>query len=308
MPTFLLELGWSTLRQSQTVFETARRDFGDVVTQAQRELITTAEETRPSSTTPTVSSTATLNDADVNTVASTPAEPSGPSSSQSVWNTQALFSRLQAALPPNVVSTVQSHIPESVKHASENIDLTQIRTNLLSEVQRIQGVTRAQAEEYVHKSEALLRETVKEAQEVLKDAVKVIPPEETGSTSSRFIQDRSDMSPEDAEVTRSAVVDAVVNSGKGKGEKVGAGVSAAGTRAGAFLTRLRHDPTIMRTDPESDRATKELYTTWIQKEVTSKKGGLEGEEWQTIIAKNLDDTANGQALMNLKETVGKLFF
>ena len=64
----------------------------------------------------------------------------------------------------------------------------------------------------------------------------------------------------------------------------------------------------MRTDPESDRATKELYTTWIQKEVTSKKGGLEGEEWQTIIAKNLDDTVNGQALMNLKETVGKLFF
>jgi len=245
----------------------------------------------------------------VNTAANTSAEPSDPSSSQSVWNTQALFSRLQSALPPNVVSIVQSHIPEAIKYASGNIDLAQMRTNLLSEVQRIQGVTRAQAEEYAHKSEALLREAVKEAQEVLKDAVKVIPPEETSSrlnsTSSGFNLDRSNMSLEDVEVTGSTVADAIVDSGKGKGVSVDAGMSAVSSRAEVFLTRLTHDPTIMRTDPALDSVTEELYAAWIRKEVASKNGGLEGEEWQTTITKNLEDPANGKALMCLKETVGK---
>lgn len=302
-PLLRLKLKWLTLGQSQTVFQTAQRDFGDIVPQVQRETSTTTEETRPSSTTPTASSIATLNDADVDTAANTSTEPSDPSSSQSVWNTQALFSRLQSALPPNVVSTVQSHIPRSIKHASGNIDLAQIRTNLFSEVQRIQGVTRAQAEEYAHKSEALLREAVKEAQGVLRDAVKVIPPEETNSrlnsTSSGSNLGGSNTSPEDVEVT---VTDATVDSEKG--------MSAVSSRAEVFLTRLTHDPTIMRTDPASDTVTKESYTAWIQKEVASKNGGLEGEEWRTTITKSLEDPANGQALMCLKETVGKssLFF
>ena len=68
------------------------------------------------------------------------------------------LSRLQATLPPNIVSTMQNHIPESIKHASESIDLGQLRSTLVSDFQRVQGVTRAQAEEYFHKSEGLLRE------------------------------------------------------------------------------------------------------------------------------------------------------
>jgi len=306
----LLKNKWLTFGQSQTVFQAAQKDLGDAVPQAQRETFTTVEETRPSSTTPTASSIATLNDADVNTAASTSTEPSDPSSSQSVWNTQALFSRLQSALPPNVVSTVQSHIPESIKHASGNIDLAQIRTNLLSEVQRIQGVTRAQAEEYAHKSEALLREAVKEAQEVLRDAVKVIPPEETNSRlnsiSSGFNLGGSNMSPGDVEVIGTTVANATIDSGKGKGVNIDAGMSAVSSRAEVFLARLTHDPTIMRTDPASDTVSKESYTAWIQKEVASKNGGLEGEEWRTTITKSLEDPANGKALICLKETVGKL--
>lgn len=205
---------------------------------------------------------------------------------------------------------MQSHIPESIKYASGTIDLAQIRTNLLSEVQRIQGVTRAQAEEYAHKSEALLREAVKEAQEVLRDAVKVIPPEETSSrlnsTSSGFNLGGSNMSPEDVEVTGTTVADTTVDSGKGKRASVDAGMSAVNSRAEVFLTRLTHDPTIMRTDPALDTATKELYRAWIQKEVALKNGGLEGEEWRTTITKSLEDPANGKALMCLKEAVGKL--
>ncbi|EDR10972.1 uncharacterized protein LACBIDRAFT_324999 [Laccaria bicolor S238N-H82] len=63
-----------------------------------------------------------------------------------------LFSRLQSALPPNIVATVNNTTPESLKHVTDNVDFAGIRSNLLTEFQRVQGVTCAQAEEYVHKS------------------------------------------------------------------------------------------------------------------------------------------------------------
>lgn len=330
---FLSCTSYSSIDQSQTVFETARKDLGGVVTQAQKELnkLTTAgttstaedsstEEGTPRSgpaedkeeVTPTSSSTATLKETDASAGSSAePSDASSPPQSQSGWSTQALFSRLQSALPPNVVSTVQNHIPESLKHASENIDLAQLRTNLLSEVQRIQGVTRAQAEEYVHKSEALLREAVKEAQEVFRDAVKVIPPEEANpastSGSSGLIWDGTDMwmLPTETEAGAGLADDSATGSGKGKSVNNDAGVAAVATRAEALLRRLRHDPAIVRMDPEADEATKEKYISWLEKEVNSKDGGIEGKEWRTVIAKTMDDTTDGKALASLKDTLGK---
>jgi hypothetical protein len=237
---------------------------------------------------------------------SSSADSSGHTGAQpeSGWNTQTLFSRLQSALPPNVVSTVQNHIPESIKHASENVDLTQIRTNLLSEVQRIQGVTRAQAEEYVHKSEALLREAVKEAQEVFKDAVKVIPPEGSGATStsttSGLIWDGADM------WTLPGVVEANSDAADADVRKsMDSGAAAVATRAEALLGRLKHDPAIVRVDPGIDKSTKDKYTAWIKKEVVSKEGGIEGEEWRTTISESLDNSIDGEALTNLKAMLGK---
>jgi hypothetical protein len=76
------------------------------------------------------------------------------------------------------MSTVQNTIPETLKHATENIDLSQLRTTLTNELQCVQNATITQAGEYVHRSEGLLREAMKEAGEVLRDAVKVIPLEE----------------------------------------------------------------------------------------------------------------------------------
>ena len=63
------------------------------------------------------------------------------------------------SLPPNIVSAVQRHIPESIRHASESgvVDLEQLRTTLVGDFQ-VQGVMQAQAEKYYHRSEALLRE------------------------------------------------------------------------------------------------------------------------------------------------------
>ena len=59
-------------------------------------------------------------------------------------------------------------------HAPSYADLAHYREVLVAEFARVQGVTRAQAEEYAQKSEALLRE----AGEYLKDAVRVVPPED----------------------------------------------------------------------------------------------------------------------------------
>ena len=170
-------------RKSQTVLETARKDFSEVVVQAQKELskFTTVEEPKdvkePETTEETniassiAGPSSDASDApDVPTIqepstsASPPADKETPTASTS---TATLFSRLQSALPPNIVATVQNNLPDSLKHASESIDFSQLGTNLLSEFQRVQGVTRAQAEEYVLKSEVLIRDAMKEAGEVL---------------------------------------------------------------------------------------------------------------------------------------------
>ncbi|KAJ6500036.1 hypothetical protein C8R47DRAFT_1110174 [Mycena vitilis] len=279
---------WGDFRkQSQSALETARKDIGGVVTQAQQELNKlTAEtpETPAEPADPVAESSPTEESATPRT-----ASPSTQDASSS-GGVQTLFSRLQSALPPNIVATVQSHIPETLKHASENIDLAQMRTTLTAEFQRVQGVTRVQAEEYVHKSEALLREAMKEAGEVLRDAVKVVPPEESQSSSGsgNLIWDGADMwmLPNDSSDT----------SAKGK-EKAGKQSTdtqvAVATRAESLLKRLKQNPEIIKHDPEVDAGAKELYSQWL---LIAMKDGIDGEEWTAKIATVIDESADGQAL------------
>ncbi|KAJ3830149.1 hypothetical protein F5880DRAFT_1517664 [Lentinula raphanica] len=265
-------------KQSQTAFEVARKDFTEVVTQAQKELhklssdapaqaSTSSDEPQPRSSSETLTPDA------------APPPVSGGSSTSTSPSTsiQTLFTRLQSSLPPNVVSTVQANLPESLKHISENTDFAQLRTTLTSEFQRLQGVTRAQAEEYVHKSEVLLRDAVKEAGEVLRDAVKVIPPDEAAAASSNtgLIWDGSDMwmLPSDSgEIPTSS-------KGQGKGNPQ----SAVATRAEALLKRLNSDPSILKHDPEADGGVKEVYLQWIASSVDSMEGGIEGAHWSARI-------------------------
>ncbi|KAJ7178330.1 hypothetical protein C8R43DRAFT_973001 [Mycena crocata] len=284
---------WGDFRkQSQTALEIARKDFGGVVTQAQQELSKLTAEI-PKTPTDDSADAGEAAAAESGEEATTPrtASPSAPeASSSSSAGVQNLFSRLQSALPPNIVSTVQSHIPETLKHASENIDLAQLRTSLTAEFQRVQGVTRVQAEEYVHKSEALLREAMKEAGEVLRDAVKVIPPEEAQSSSGsgNLIWDGADMwmLPFDSSDT----------SAKGK-DRVGRQSTdtqlAVATRAESLLKRLKHDPEIIKHDPEADAGVKEFYGQWLGSVM---KDGIDGEEWTSKIAAVLNESADGQAL------------
>lgn len=271
---------WGGFRkQSETAFATARKDFGEVVTQAQKELGKLAISTE-------APADAHADDADVTS--------DKESETGSLSTSQSFFARLQSSLPPNIVSTVQDQLPESLKHP-QNIDLSQLRTTLTTEFQRVQGVTRAQAEEYVHKSEHLLREAMKEASEALRDAVKVIPPEESGGYSNQgLIWDGTDvwMLPmEGGDV-------------KGKGKEMDLGISsgrqsedarqAVATRAQALLKQLKSNSEIIKLDPEADTAS-ETFHAWVS-EAQSKDEHPGTKFWSERIARTLSDTDDGQTL------------
>ncbi|KAH6914319.1 hypothetical protein BKA70DRAFT_1261051 [Coprinopsis sp. MPI-PUGE-AT-0042] len=268
---------WGGFRaQSQKVLETARKDLGDVVVQAQKELgklSSPVEPTDPNASQATTSSGETSDNGEQTTRSAT----SPPASPTAFTSAAGVFSRLQSALPPNIVATVQSHIPESIKHASENVDLAQIRSNLFTEFQRVQGITRAQAEEYARKGEVYLQEVVKEANEVLKDAVKIIPPEEAaaGGEGSGMVWDGTDMW-----MLPTAESTATREAGEGSSKQAGETQTAAvASRALALVQRLQSDPSIIKHDPEAEEAGKDLYRKWMEQQVES-KGGIEGDEWK----------------------------
>jgi hypothetical protein len=293
--------------------ETAGKDFSGVVVQARKELskLTTVEEPKdlkdPETTndTDTVSSTAgSSTDApptteEPSTAVSSPTDKETPTTSTN--STTTLLSRLQSALPPNIVATVQNNLPDSLKQASENMDFSQFGSNLMSEFQRVQGVTRAQAEEYVLKSEVLIRDAMKEAGEVLRDAVKVIPPDQAGNQG--LIWDGTDMWMLPAELSGS--IGREEDDATGSSRNVEA-QSAVATRAEALLRRLKRDPAILRHDPEADKGTRDEYHAWWEGEVNTQEGGIDGQEWARQIAAVLEEPVDGPALKELRDMLGKL--
>lgn len=320
--------------QSQQVLEVAKKDLGDVVIQAQKEigkLTVPAEGSQPEASTSTAGETtprsaptpagatdgttsATGESSEVSSSSATDApttERSTASDSSSIpaSSSGGLFSRLQSALPPNLLTTVQSHIPESIKHASENIDISQVGANLLTEFQRVQGVTRAQAEEYARKSEALIREAVKEANEVLKDAVKIIPPDPAAAAASGsgagegsgIIWDGSDMwmLPNPPAASSNGKEREVASAG-------GESQHAVASRAIALLQRLRSDPSIIQHDPAAEGALKEVYVKWVEEEVKA-KGGFGSAEWAEKTAKLLkEETTLYEMYTSLGECVAAI--
>ncbi|KAF6760123.1 hypothetical protein DFP72DRAFT_1096670, partial [Ephemerocybe angulata] len=306
-------------KQSQQVLEVAKKDLGDVVLQAQKEIekLTTVEDSQPEASTTTAPGTedgqdaarsapspGSASDEEPSTAeGETPASGSTadqpavrPSHARSA--SQSLFARLQSAVPPNLISTVQSHIPESIKHASETIDLSQMSSNLMTELHRVQGVTRAQAEEYAKKSEALIREAMKEANELVKDAVKIIPPDPVegagadaaGAAGSGMIWDGSDMWMLPVPTAEAAGGNGKERAGGAEAVKQGESETrnAVATRALALLHRLQRDPSIVQRDPAADEGVKEVYEKWVGEEIKA-KGGIESPEWAERTARLLKE-------------------
>lgn len=292
--------------------EHARKDLGDVVIQAQKELskLTTAE--APEKVDNNVDENTDKKEGTSGSAAADPDAPSPSPTGEASTSASAtrdvpsssstLFSRIQAALPPNIVQTVQNNIPESLKHASENIDIQKLRTNILTELQRVQGVTVAQAEEYAHKSEALLREAVKEAGEVLREAVKVLPPDQVDVSGSNILWDGTDMWMLPDPTSSAAGKEREGSSPKGLETQ-----SAVASRAEALLRRLKQDPSIIRHDPEEEEGVKDQYLAWKEKEVDTLDGGAEGAEWKSKIEAALQESTDNQPLKKLEETLGMFF-
>lgn len=262
------------------MFQTARKDLSEAVTQAQKELSKLASD----------SAAPTAEDTSRNGEDASVSEPPDPAH----VNPEA-----RQGHPETSTSNIQTlfHLPESLRHASESIDLAQLRTNILNEFQRVQGVTRTQAEEYVHKSEVLVREAMKEAGEVLRDAVKILPPEDDQRTG--FVWDGTDMwsLPELSDST-------VADKGQRSELRAQGSTDLVASRAAVLLLRLKHDPAIVRHDPEADAGLRELYSTWICSGVDSKEGGMDGEEWSAKSSALLDEPVSGEALKATLDTLG----
>lgn len=244
-----------------------------------------------------------------------PGSPS-PASSPLPSTGSSLFSRLQSALPPNIVAAVQTnlqqtsetlaHTTESLRAAAEGLDLAKLR----SELSRVQGVTLAQAEEYAHRSEALLREAVREAGEVLRDAVKVLPPEEDssgggGAHGMPLLWDGADIWMLPAEGAGEQPRRMSESSARGGGAET---QSAVATRAEALLRRLKRDPDIVRHDPGVEEGVKEHYLSWKETEMDTLDGGVEGAEWKTRVEAMREEAVDGDALKQLEQTLGVFLY
>ena len=208
------------------------------------------------------------------------------------FSAQSIFTRIQSSIPPNLVSSVQSNLPPSIIHAaSGNVDFSHLRNTLTTEFTRVQDITRAQAEEYVHKSEELLRE----AGEFLKDAVKVVPPESQGE-SVGVVWDGSDVWMLPALAASEWSPDTTTS---GTERSPVEGTRAVATRAGELLRRLRHDDTVIKADPEGEETVKAMYDEWVSNHVEP-VGGIGGDEW----SEKRELALGAEGVLGLKDSVG----
>lgn len=157
-------------------------------------------------------------------------------------------------------------------------------------------MTLAQAEEFVqHKSEVLL----KDAGDFFREAVKVVPPEESAAATGGAIWDGSDvwMLPSTSSSSNSTTTPARSSSERSR---------VLGKRLDVLLARLRSDPDIVRVDPSADanQVIKDAFQAWLETEVES-KGGIGSDHWKERIQQALDDKEqDGEALRSLRDSLG----
>jgi hypothetical protein len=171
----------------------------------------------------TSASTATLPD---------PQQQQRPDEAQSSLNAQTLFTRLQSSLPPDLLTGLRDTIPDSVRDAQARRELAQVAQA------RVQ-VAAARGEELLRGASVFLR-----------DAVRVVPPEEADSPPSDYT------TPSAHESTMS----------RGKAVPTPDDVSSTpATRRGALLRALRENPPILRVDPAREERSAALFASWVER-------------------------------------------
>lgn len=190
-------------------------------------------------------------------------------------NLSQTFQNIQKQIQPAIAgaSNAASHV---AAQAASQMDIQQIQRNLAAGVQRVQ-----------------------EAGDYLKDAVRVLPPDQQGAPNMSW--DGSDVW---------AYPSPIGTTGWGGSSKEveprrsgDATAYAKVKRADALLARLKYDPEMILLDPSSDPVVKERYATFVSKEIAT-KGGLQGEVWSKEISNALADI--GPASEALKANRDKL--
>lgn len=267
---------------------------------------------------------------DITSSTSTPSGAVAPSSDDttleaSTSQPQTLLSRLQATFPPNLVSSVQDKLPESLKHARATslsaVDFAALRGTIAGELARVQGsseellhrvqgqseelLQRVQAGDLLQRGEGLLKQVqgggegfLREAGEFLRDAVRIVPPD-TSEGSAGVMWDGTDVWVVPTYTASTPTEGAPGEKGKGKERQSMDSVRAA-TRAQALLTQLRHDPQVVRADPATNPTEREAFAAWVAREIDS-KGGVDGAVWSKKIE---DEKSDRPELVTLLETLG----
>ena len=238
--------------QSQSAIEAARKDLGEYVSQAQkglneqfatlsvnsstpaaegdtlgegtpssRDLVdTTSPDSESSATSSASASTATLPDPQQDEI-----QP------QQLTSSQTLFTRLQSSLPPDLLTTLRETIPDSVRDAQRRQELAQA------------------AQARVHGAAARGEVLLRGASIFLRDAVRVVPPEEYPATASASASTPPTF--EDATTPRAEAPSPVGISG------------TPATRRDALLRALRATPAILRVDPAKEERSVAFFGSWI---------------------------------------------
>jgi len=250
-------------------------------------------------------------------------DPGPPLAEKITSQAQTLFHRLQASLPTQTAApitttttnpdgtttTTTTPAPASAarslptlasfqstlsSHLSSNphltLDLPALRASLTTNFQKLQtdlhlADAEKLAEEYLKKSEGVL----KEAGRYLQEAVKVVPPIDGGETGSGpaggVSWDGSDVwtLPSPASKLGGSVIfsqtDAQVAALTGLSTK-----SVRAKRKDALLKQLRSDRAVVEVDPGKedgegvDEEVKSLWKKWVKEEVEA-QGGITGDEW-----------------------------
>lgn len=254
-----------------------------------------------------------------------------------------LFSRLsttltatmheaQSHLPANLrqlnSSTLSSNLASLQKSFSETIasnphldvnNLSAMRSSLTENIQKNLNAAGTAinfkqaerlAEEYLKKSEGLLHD----AGEFLKEAVKVVPPEEGGASYQGMAWDGSDMYAFSTSV-KSTPGDKNASTTQGGG---GGGNSPSrsmeftrASRKDALLKRLRTDRQLLLVDPAGENETpsrREAFQNFVKDTIES-QGGVDGEQVRKQIEAELaEDQRDILSFKATKDALGEFFF
>ena len=284
--------------QSISAYEIAKKDLGQVVTQAQKELGKLTEPDQSKSSQPgTVTESGADVSADGNAGSITPEAPSSPSQTGPPASRVAnqLFTRFQSSLPPNL----SERLHKTVQDAQSSVLASQVRSTINSGVSRLQEQTRgmslAQAEEFIQQhSETLLKDTT----EFFKEAVKVIPPEGSSAATGGTIWDGSDSWVGTVDITDDSLAEA---SNLGDGER--SAEARLTRRAEVLLHRLRNESEILLSEtvsearPNDNNAVNERLST-----MGDPNQGFISEAWKDRREAAL--TAEGGALSRMFSDLG----